>query len=86
MSGDSKLTELEYVELLKPMATELSAMAIAPIAELGPLSNNDVQVWPASSVFHTPPPEAPKTKLSGLPGTPSIISAHPARNGPSSRQ
>ena len=27
MSGDSKLTELEYVELLKPMATELSAMA-----------------------------------------------------------
>jgi polyphosphate kinase 2 len=27
MSGDSKLTEEEYVELLKPMATELSAMA-----------------------------------------------------------
>jgi polyphosphate kinase 2 len=27
MSGDSKLTEPEYLELLKPMATELSAMA-----------------------------------------------------------
>ena len=27
MSGDSKLTEQEYIELLKPMATELSAMA-----------------------------------------------------------
>jgi hypothetical protein len=36
------------------------AMAIAPMAELPPRSNSDVHVRPASSVFHTPPPDAPK--------------------------
>src|SRR5881392_448653 len=49
------------------------------------LSKSGVQFCPASVVFQTPPATAPKYHVSGSPGTPSIASARPPRNGPTWR-
>src|SRR5947207_6578825 len=49
------------------------------------LSNSGVQFCPASIVFQTPPATPPKYQVSGSPGTPSIASARPPRNGPTWR-
>src|SRR2546423_7152599 len=49
------------------------------------LSKIGVQFWPASVVFQTPPATPPKYQVSGSPGTPSIDSARPPRNGPTCR-
>src|SRR5437764_2812267 len=46
------------------------------------LSKIGVQFCPASVVFQTPPATPPKYQVSGSPGTPSIASARPPRNGP----
>src|SRR5712691_843251 len=46
------------------------------------LSKSGVQFWPPSVVFQTPPATPPKYHVSGSPGTPSIASARPPRNGP----
>src|SRR5438477_1680650 len=46
------------------------------------LSNSGVQFCPASIVFQTPPATPPKYQVSDSPGTPSIASARPPRNGP----
>src|SRR5204863_5712374 len=46
------------------------------------LSKSGVQFAPPSSVFQTPPATAPKYQVFGSPGTPSIASARPPRNGP----
>src|SRR6516162_2205920 len=58
------------------------ATAMAPIAEMSSLSNNGAQFCPPSTVFQTPPATPPKYQVSGSPGTPSIASARPPRNGP----
>src|SRR6266513_3166279 len=49
------------------------------------LSKIGVQFCPASVVFQTPPATPPKYQVSGSPGTPSIASARPPRNGPTCR-
>src|SRR5262249_7937021 len=56
-----------------------------PIDEMSSLSNNGVQFCPPSTVFQTPPATPPKYHVSGSPGTPSIASARPPRNGPTCR-
>src|SRR5207245_8803441 len=56
--------------------------AIAPIDEMSSLSKSGVQFCPPSIVFQTPPATPPKYQVSGSPGTPSIASARPPRNGP----
>src|SRR5215471_11891900 len=53
--------------------------------EMSSLSNIGVQFCPPSIVFHTPPATPPKYQLFGSPGTPSIASARPPRNGPTWR-
>src|SRR6266404_4293717 len=58
------------------------ATAIAPMDDMSCLSKSGVQFAPPSSVFQTPPATAPKYQVSGSPGTPSIASARPPRNGP----
>src|SRR5437763_719836 len=50
--------------------------------EMSCLSKSGVQFAPPSSVFQTPPATPPKYQVSGSPGTPSIASARPPRNGP----
>src|SRR5438270_605231 len=55
---------------------------MAPIDEISSLSNSGVQFCPPSIVFQTPPATPPKYQVSGSPGTPSIASARPPRNGP----
>src|SRR5437016_3486774 len=49
------------------------------------LSKSGVQFCPPSMVFQTPPATPPKYHVSGSPGTPSIASARPPRNGPTWR-
>src|SRR5438046_10361589 len=61
------------------------ATAIAPMEEMSCLSKSGVQLAPPSSVFQTPPAAAPKYQVFGSPGTPSIASARPPRNGPTCR-
>src|SRR6266550_3101467 len=61
------------------------ATAIAPIDEISCLSKSGVQFAPPSSVFQTPPATAPKYQVLGSPGTPSMASARPPRNGPTWR-
>ena len=63
----------------------MARCARAPIGAVGPWSNRGVQVRPALSVRQTPPPAAPNRKLSGRSGTPTTISPHPPRNGPTRR-
>src|SRR6266404_5633473 len=46
------------------------------------LSKTGVQFCPPSIVFQTPPATPPKYQVFGSPGTPSIVSARPPRNGP----
>src|SRR5260221_12877863 len=46
------------------------------------LSKRGVQLCPPSIVFQAPPATPPKYHVSGSPGTPSIASARPPRNGP----
>src|SRR6184192_1941922 len=58
---------------------------MAPIEEMSCLSKSGVQFAPPSSVFQTPPATAPKYQVFGSPGTPSIASARPPRNGPTCR-
>src|SRR5437868_15054741 len=53
--------------------------------EMSCLSKSGVQFAPPSSVFQTPPATAPKYHVVGSPGTPSIASARPPRNGPTWR-
>src|SRR6184192_1509111 len=53
--------------------------------EMSCLSKSGVQFAPPSSVFQTPPATAPKYQVLGSPGTPSIASARPPRNGPTWR-
>src|SRR5213595_2247626 len=53
--------------------------------EISCLSKSGVQFAPPSSVFQTPPATAPKYQVLGSPGTPSIASARPPRNGPTCR-
>src|SRR5436190_18002940 len=50
--------------------------------EMSCLSKSGIQFAPPSIVFHTPPATAPKYQVFGSPGTPSIASARPPRNGP----
>src|SRR6266404_9605971 len=61
------------------------ATAIAPMDDMSCLSKSGVQFAPPSVVFQTPPATAPKYHVSGSPGTPSIASARPPRNGPTCR-
>src|SRR5207248_8471595 len=61
------------------------ATAIAPMDEISCLSKSGVQFAPPSTVFQTPPATAPKYQVLGSPGTPSIASARPPRNGPTCR-
>src|SRR5436309_14512759 len=58
---------------------------MAPIDEMSCLSKSGVQFCPPSIVFQTPPATPPKYHVSGSPGTPSIASARPPRNGPTWR-
>src|SRR5437868_8376540 len=58
---------------------------MAPIEEMSCLSNSGIQFAPPSVVFQTPPATAPKYHVFGSPGTPSIASARPPRNGPTCR-
>src|ERR1700747_3755937 len=58
---------------------------MAPIDEMSSLSKSGVQFCPASIFFQTPPATPPKYQVSGSPGTPSIASARPPRNGPTWR-
>src|SRR5580693_3593788 len=53
--------------------------------EMSCLSKSGVQFCPASIVFQTPPATPPKYHVSGSPGTPSMASARPPRNGPTCR-
>src|SRR3984893_12027134 len=53
--------------------------------EMSSLSKSGVQFCPPSIVFQTPPATPPKYHVSGWPGTPSIASARPPRNGPTCR-
>src|SRR5438094_10418598 len=53
--------------------------------EISCLSKSGVQFAPPSTVFQTPPATAPKYQVLGSPGTPSIASARPPRNGPTCR-
>src|SRR5436190_22085295 len=55
---------------------------MAPIDEMSSLSKSGVQFCPPSIVFQTPPATPPKYQVSGSPGTLSIASARPPRNGP----
>src|SRR2546430_12845994 len=55
---------------------------MAPIDEMSSLSKRGDQFCPPSIVFQTPPATPPKYHVSGSPGTPSIVSARPPRNGP----
>src|SRR5437879_13275999 len=55
---------------------------MAPIDEMSSLSKSGVQFCPPSDVFQTPPATPPKYQVSDSPGTPSIASARPPRNGP----
>src|SRR2546430_11854697 len=61
------------------------ATAIAPMDEISCLSKSGVQFAPPSTVFQPPPATAPKYQVLGSPGTPSIASARPPRNGPTCR-
>src|SRR5436305_11608326 len=58
---------------------------MAPMEEISSLSKSGVQFCPASVVFQTPPATPPKYQVSGSPGTPSMASARPPRNGPTCR-
>src|SRR5947207_12958626 len=58
---------------------------MAPIEEMSCLSKSGVQCAPPSSAFQTPPALPPKYQVFGSPGTPSIASARPPRNGPTCR-
>src|SRR5438552_7939252 len=54
--------------------------------EMSCLSNSGIQFAPPSVVFQTPPATAPKYHVFGSPKTPSMASARPPRNGPTTRQ
>src|SRR5207248_3100792 len=59
---------------------------MAPIEEMSCLSNSGIQFAPPSVVFQTPPATAPKYHVFSSPGMPSMASARPPRNGPTTRQ
>src|SRR5205807_4199720 len=61
------------------------ATAIAPIDEMSCLSKSGVQFAPPPTFFQAPPATAPKYHVFDSPGTPSLASARPPRNGPTCR-
>src|SRR5213078_414139 len=61
------------------------AIASAPIACAGSLSNTGRQCTPPSSVFQTPPDAAPMYATSGLPGSPTAAIAR-FPSGPTKRK
>src|SRR6185312_12943147 len=60
------------------------AIASAPIACTGMLSETGRNVAPLSADFHTPPDAAPTYQTRLLPGTPVIAAMRPPSAGPSS--